>query len=103
VIYKRHQETYQKAGISLPTLLEKCHLTRRNGYASIESTITPGVAGVGFAFAVSAITQVAFSFGAISPRLTGQRRAQMGRLLIDECSAWQINACSARNQIRQIG
>lgn len=89
VIYRRHEETYRKAGLSLPMLLEKCHLTRRNGYASIESTITPGVSGVGYAFSVSAITQVAFSFGAISPRLAGQRRAQMGRLLMEECSAWQ--------------
>jgi len=70
-------------------LLEKCHLTRRNGYASIDSTITPGISGVGYAFSVSALTQVAFSFGAISPRLAGQRRAQMGRLLVEECSAWQ--------------
>ncbi|PJX28240.1 IclR family transcriptional regulator [Advenella sp. S44] len=103
VIYKRHQDTYRKAAMSLPKLLEKCHLTRRNGYASIESTITPGIAGVGFAFSVSAITQVAFSFGAISPRLTGQRRAQMGRLLMDECSAWQVHGYPGRNQIQPIG
>jgi DNA-binding IclR family transcriptional regulator len=89
MIYNRHEQTYRKSGLSLPMLLEKCHLTRRNGYASIESTITPGVAGVGYAFSVSAITQVAFSFGAITPRLTGQRRTQMGRLLIDECTIWQ--------------
>lgn len=88
-LYRRHEDTYRKAGMSLPMLLEKCHLTRRNGYASIDSTITPGISGVGYAFSFSALTQVAFSFGAISPRLAGQRRAQMGRLLVEECSAWQ--------------
>ncbi len=97
VIYKRHQTTYQKAGLSLARLLEKCHLTRRNGYASIESSITPGVSGVGYAFAVSDITTVAFSFGAISPRLGPERMAQMGQLLMHECAAWQQKSAQRLN------
>lgn len=88
VLYERHKEEYLKANISLDILLKKCHATRKLGFSFIDSTITTGVSGVGYAFSVSEITRIAVSFGAISPRLDDVRRIEMGKLLIAESNLW---------------
>lgn len=90
-IYARHTDEYTRAGCSLATLMRKVDETRRAGFSEIESTITPGVAGVGYAFPLSKITRVAISFGAISARLDEARRKEMGALLIQECKDWMAH------------
>src|SRR5690606_8388559 len=88
-IHARHEKAYLKAGLPLQTLLRHARTARELGYAEIVDGITPGVSGVGCAFAISKITKVAISFGAISQRLDATRRKAMGRLLVAECQAWR--------------
>lgn len=87
-IYGRHTEEYERVGYTLATLMRKVEETRQAQYSEIISTITPGVAGVGYAFALSKITRVAISFGAISARLDETKRKEMGPLLAQECREW---------------
>jgi len=88
-IHARHEKAYLKAGLPLQTLLRHARTARELGYAEIVDGITPGVSGVGCAFAISKITKVAISFGAISQRLDATRRKAMGRLLVAVCQAWR--------------
>ncbi|ANY16135.1 IclR family transcriptional regulator [Bordetella pseudohinzii] len=87
-LYARHPKHYAQAGLSAAVLMNAVRRTREQGYSEIVDRITPGVSGVGVAFPVSALTSVAFSFGAISSRLNAARRVEMGRLLRAECLAW---------------
>lgn len=87
-VYARHAAEYDQAQNPLPTLMRKVEETRQAGYSEIENSITPGVAGVGYAFTLSAITRVAVSFGAISVRLDEHKRREMGLLLARECENW---------------
>ena len=87
-VYARHEGLYTQAGVSLPALMKAVRNTRKTGYSEIVDSITTGVSGVGVAFAVSALTSVAFSFGAISSRLDAGRRTEMGSLLKRECEDW---------------
>lgn len=87
-IHARHAEEYEQAHCPLATLMRKVEETRQTGHSEIVSTITPGVAGVGYAFTLSKITRVAISFGAISTRLDEYKRQKMGGLLRQECQEW---------------
>ncbi|AKQ55822.1 IclR family transcriptional regulator [Bordetella hinzii] len=87
-LYARHPKHYAQAGLSAAALMKAVRRAREQGYSEIVDSITPGVSGVGVAFPVSALTSVAFSFGAISSRLDTLRSAEMGRLLRAECLAW---------------
>ena len=96
-IHARHEADYLKAGLPLPMLLRHASAVRERGYSEIIDGITPGVSGVGCAFAVSRIATAAISFGAISQRLDATRREEMGRLLVRECQAWVCNEGHAQN------
>ena len=87
-LYQRHAGSYAQAGLSRAALMKMVRQTRQAGYSTTIDSITPGVAGVGAAFPVSALTWVAFSFGAISSRLDSARCIEMGQLLTRECQAW---------------
>ncbi len=87
-LHARHQAEYDQAGLTLATLLQKACITRERGFSEIVEGITPGISGVGYAFSISQITRVAISFGAISQRLDGARRREMGELLVSECTRW---------------
>ncbi len=87
-VYARHKKGFDKAGCSLPVLLRKTNECRDKGYSETDSSITPGISGVGYAFSLSRITHVAISFGAMSSRLEEQRRQELGQMLIHECGAW---------------
>lgn len=87
-IHARHADEYEQAHCPLATIMRKVEETRQMGYSEIVSSITPGVAGVGYAFTLSRITRVAISFGAISTRLDDHKRKEMGLLLRRECQEW---------------
>lgn len=87
-VYARHEALYVQSGLSLPALMKAVRNAQKTGYSEIVDSITTGVSGVGVAFSVSALTSVAFSFGAISSRLDAVRRAEMGSLLRRECENW---------------
>ncbi|WP_025516081.1 IclR family transcriptional regulator [Bordetella trematum] len=91
-LLERHAPAYAQAGLSANAIMKALRRTREQGYSEIVDSITPGVSGVGAAFAVSALTSVAISFGAISSRLDADRRLEMGLLLRRECQAWAAQA-----------
>lgn len=91
-LYKRHEEELEKNGYHLDSLLNKVHQCRIKGYSEMESKITPGISGVGYAFQLSRITHVAISFGAVNSRLNSKRREQLGNLLKNECTEWVEDA-----------
>jgi|SRR5690625_3235315 len=90
-IHQRHKAEMEKAGLSLTTLERKVREYKNKGYSETESTITPGISGVGYAFRPSRITHVAVSFGAIDSRLTSKRRKELGELMKFECNHWVKN------------
>lgn len=85
-IYLRHETQYASLGFSLAQLMRRVEETRHVGYSQIVGAITPGISGVGHAFYLSRITQVAISFGAIESRMGLERRQQLGELLKVECA-----------------
>jgi len=87
-IYARHTSAYRQHGKDKTVLLRDIEQTRKSGYSEIVDSITPGVSGVGVAFAMSELTMVAFSLAAINSRLDATRRTEMGRWLCDECDTW---------------
>lgn len=87
-IHARHKADYEQAGLPLEVLQQRARTTRQKGFSEIVDGITPGVSGVGFAFAVSQIAKVAISFGAINQRLDAARRQEMGSLIMRECREW---------------
>lgn len=89
-LYKRHEAELEKSGYPLATLMNKVRKCRKKGYSEMESKITPGISGVGYAFQLSRITYVAISFGAIKSRMSAKRRMELGKLLKNECDKWII-------------
>lgn len=99
-LYARHAGAYAQAGLSAQAMRKAVARARKAGFSEIVDTITPGVSGVGVAFRVSELTQVAFSFGAISQRLDAARRAEMGALLRRECDAWMRTQQAQADTVR---
>ncbi|SDM11060.1 transcriptional regulator, IclR family [Oryzisolibacter propanilivorax] len=87
-IFERHAPEYAQAGFTRESLLQAVRRTRSTGWADIVDTLTTGVSGVGITFAASASTQAAISFGAITPRLPPQRKAEMAQLLQAQLAGW---------------
>ncbi|MFA7668993.1 MAG: helix-turn-helix domain-containing protein [Burkholderiaceae bacterium] len=95
-IHQRHAKEYDAAGLTIDGLLQKAQATRSKGYSEVVDSITVGISGVGHAFRISDMTQVAISFGAITQRLDAARRQSMGELLQEECSKWRLEQLAAR-------
>lgn len=87
-IYKRHKVDLEKSGLTIPILKRKIREYKEKGFSETESTITPGISGVGYAFRPSRITHVAVSFGAIDSRMSPERRNELGELIKYECDNW---------------
>lgn len=83
-LYQRHAEEYELKGMSFLRLHQIVQRTRRNGYSETDGIITPGVFGVGVAFAMSPGSRVAISVAAIKQRMTTVRRAWVAELIAKE-------------------
>ncbi len=83
-ILQRHALEYEKAGFDRLRMMQAVNNTRQQNFASITSTITEGVSGVGCALKVSTSHWASISFGAITPRLPQARQQELGELLAHE-------------------
>jgi len=86
-IFERHAAHYAQAGFTRERLLQAVRRTRATGWADIVDTLTVGVSGVGTTFAPSPGTLAAISFGAITPRLPPERKAELAQLLQTQLAA----------------
>lgn len=83
-IRAQHAKAFDAAGLT-PSRFEKVVArTRRLGYAEMTDTVTQGVGGVGVVIPDPAGTPfAAISIASIKPRMTPQRRAELGEMLLD--------------------
>ena len=80
-VLTRHKADYEAIGLSPAILLREVRETRRQGYASIVETITPGACGLGRTIPSSLKISAAISFGTITTRFTHPRRTELSSRL----------------------
>ncbi len=82
-IMERNEPEFAQAGFTHSRVTFAVRKTRATDYAEIVDTVTKGVSGVGCTFQASPATLVGVSIGAITSRMSAQRKKELGRLLLD--------------------
>ncbi len=83
-LHKRHAKEFELRGLSSLKLHQAMQRTRRAGHSDTDGIVTPGVGGVGVAFATTADSHAAISVAAIEQRMTSERRAWIARVIAQE-------------------
>ena len=92
-IRAQHGPAFLAAGLTDDRLARVIARTRRLGYAEMADTVTQGVAGIGAAIPdASGMPFAAISIASIKPRMTPQRRAELGQLLLAELTGVGVAA-----------
>ncbi len=86
-VMERNTVEYAQSGFTPSRMAAAVRKARSAGHAEIVDTVTKGVSGVGCTFRASPSTVVGVSIGAITSRMSAQRKKELGRLLLDHFAA----------------
>lgn len=95
--YRQHASQYEGVGASYSILCRLIETARERGYSEMTSFGPMGTSGVGCVVPISDTTRIGISIAGVNPRMTPDRRRELGLLLSYELKEQLSSAAIARN------